>query len=289
MDKKKQKLMIGIAVLIVGGFLVFNMTAPVQQAPVQQAAAQQRSAPAPVQYMPVVFAKKDIVKGSLILEEMVKMKNVPANTVKEEDLTSLDYAVGKVSTVDIVVGERVTKGRVMVRPSEAKLSKKVPDGKRAVTIPIDALASLEGMIKPGDRVDVVGNFPFQQKQPVIVAMFEDVLVLAVGRVMAEYAAQGGYKSITMALAPEEAHLLLFATQIGKLTLLLRSPLDSKKARVNEPITMDKLWSKLFNISEEQKQEAAARAMEVEAQQRAQQEAQQQQQPQINFYSGGKRN
>ena len=106
--------------------------------------------------------------------------------------------------------------------------------------------------------------------------------------MAEYAAQGGYKTITMALKPKEAHLTLYATQMGKLNLLLRSPLDSKKVRATDPITMDKLWATLFNVSAEQQAAADAAA----AKQRAAAEAaavQNAPEPEIQIYSGGRQN
>lgn len=285
MEKKKLNLIIGAVIMIVGVFLALNMMNEQQPAPSPQAGQpqQQRSPRAP-QYAEVVVAKKDIPKGSLVTEEYVKTKKVAVQTIGKEDMFELDQAIGKVSTVNIVVGERITKGRVEVKPPEDKLAFRVPDGHRAVTIPIDALASLEGMIKPGDRVDIIGTFPFQNKQPVVVPMFEDVIILATGRTMAAYASQGGYKSITMALKSNEAQILLFATQLGKLNLLLRSPLDSATSRVKEPLTMDKLWAALFNVSMQQQQQA--------------QQGQQPQQPmtaepiekepEIEIFSGGSR-
>lgn len=256
MDKKKLNLIIAGLIILVGGFLAMNMMGPKPEPmPPQggQVPAQSARPQAP-QYSQAVFAKRDIPKGSLITEDMVKAKRIPAHTQGADDILYDSHVIGKVATVNIVIGEKITKGRVQVKPSEMKLAMKVPDGKRAVTIPIDKLASLEGMIKPGDNVDIVGTFPFQNQQPVVVPMFENVLILAVGRTMTEYAAQGGYGTITMALTQKESTLLLYSTQLGKLNLLLRSPLDSKKSQVKEAITMDKLWATLFNVSQQQQSE-----------------------------------
>lgn len=256
MDKKKLNLIIAALILIVGGFLAMNMMAPKEEPMPQQAQQQQQERPRPKapQYSQAVFAKRDIPKGTLITEEFIKVKKIPAHTQGGDDILYDSHVVGKVATVNIVIGEKITKGRVQVKPSEMKLARKIPDGKRAITIPIDKLASLEGMIKPGDSVDIIGTFPYQNKQPVVVPMFENVPILAVGRTMTEYAAQGGYASITMALNQKESTLLLYATQLGKLNLLLRSPLDSKKSQVKEPITLEKLWGTLFNVSQQQQQQ-----------------------------------
>jgi pilus assembly protein CpaB len=253
-DKKKLNLALGGVILLIGGYLAMTMMNGPQQ---EQGAPQempQQQAPQEIPMGLVVVASKDIPKGTLVLGEMIKQKRVPGQMIGPEDLEGPEYAIGKVATVDIVVGEQITRPKLMVKPSEMKLSLKVPDGKRGLTIPIDKLASLENMIKPGDKVDVIGTFPFQNQQPVVVPMFEDVLILAVGRTMAEYAAEAGYETITMALSSKEATLLLFATQLGKLNLLLRSPLDTKTSRVKEPITLEKLWATLFNINVQQQQE-----------------------------------
>jgi len=252
MDKKKLNLIIGFGILMVGGFIVVNMMGS-QQEVVEEAPQPPPQPNIEPQLGMVVIARKDILKNTLITADEVKMKQAYEHEIKPDEYRSIDHVVGKVATVDIIVGERITRGRVMLKPSEQSLSGKVPDGKRAITIPIDKIASLEGMIKPNDRLDVIGMFSFGEKQQVVVPMFEDILVLAVGRTMAAYAAEGGYSTITIALEPKQATLLIFAMQLGPapLRMLLRSPTDSQKSPTKEPVTMETLWATLFNVQQQQ--------------------------------------
>jgi len=250
MDKKKLNLILGAVLLLGAAFFAVTSMTPQQEEPAQTQ-TQAPTPPPPPQLTSVVVARKDIPKNTLITADEVKQKQTYMHELKPDDYQSIDHVIGKVATVDIIVGEKITRGRVMVKPSEQSLSMKVPEGKRALTIPIDKIASLEGMIKPNDRLDIIGKFAFGQNQSVVVPMFEDILVLAVGRTMAAYAAEGGYTSITVALEPDQGPLLIFALQLGQVQMLLRSPTDSQKSKVKMPVTMETLMATLFNVQQQQ--------------------------------------
>jgi pilus assembly protein CpaB len=120
------------------------------------------------------------------------------------------------------------------------LSTKVPKGKRAITVPVDNISSVGGMIRPGDHVDVMGMVPLpamtadgkQVTQMTTMPLFQDVLVLAVGQEFTNV--PGGEKKervlspvITLALQPQEANLIAFVQEQGKIRLILRSPEDTQ--------------------------------------------------------------
>ena len=117
----------------------------------------------------------------------------------------------------------------------APFSVKTPPGKRALTINIDSLSAVGGLINSGDFVDIIAqlNVPGTQPQEVISVLFQNIQVLAVG---SNYAPLGstqiydvqqraGSLYVTLALDPEEASLLTFARTKGKLQLTLRPPQD----------------------------------------------------------------
>lgn len=118
-----------------------------------------------------------------------------------------------------------------------------PPGKRALTVNIDSLAAVGGLVNPGDYVDVIAHLkmpdgPDPEKKPVDVTtvLFQDIQVLAVGTNFKPvdnaltYVAQQKSKSlkVTLALTPEEAALLAFSESNGKLQLSLRSPTEQGK-------------------------------------------------------------
>lgn len=110
-----------------------------------------------------------------------------------------------------------------------------------------------GMIKPGDYVDVIATIPVpvqtpdgkQTIQAAVVPLFQNILVLAIDQQLSavesetkpRYATQQpapaptqpGAPStfITLALTPQEANLMSFVQEQGKIRLSLRSPADSR--------------------------------------------------------------
>jgi len=118
------------------------------------------------------------------------------------------------------------------KPTQTSLALKIPAGKRAVTVTIDSLAAVGGLINAGDFVDVIAqlNVPSQDtdKKTVTAMIFQGLQVLAVNTNLEEpgsYAEQQMAASlkITFAVDPQEAGLLAFADKNGTLELALRSP------------------------------------------------------------------
>jgi len=207
----------------------------------------------------VVVAKKDIPAKTKISSNMLALVRISSKRLEPEALTSIDSVVGKIAKRDIIEGEQIKASLLMIPGSQKTLSLKIPEGKRAITIPVDKISSIEGMIKPGDSVDIVGSFsipvPTQGgktvNQTMVVPMFENVLVLAVGAKVEAVSLGKERKepptTITLALTPEQASLITYATEIGKIKLLLRSKFDTQAVFKKEPITIDKLWEKLLGI------------------------------------------
>ncbi len=130
--------------------------------------------------------------------------------------------------------------QVIRKPS---LALKTPVGKRAVTVRIDSLAAVGGLLNAGDFVDVIAelNVPSQDsdKKTVTAMIFQGLQVLAIntneddpGAYVEQQAA--GYLKITFAVDPQEAGLLSFANKNGNLELALRSPddTDHQKLKAN---------------------------------------------------------
>ncbi|MBF0511601.1 MAG: Flp pilus assembly protein CpaB [Candidatus Omnitrophica bacterium] len=130
-----------------------------------------------------------------------------------------------------------TRPAVMRKPS---LALKTPAGKRAVTIKIDSLAAVGGLINPGDFVDVIAqlNVPAQDmdKKAVTAMIFQGLQVLAVNTNEEDLGAYDEQQAalflkITVAVDPQEAGLLAFAEKNGTMELALRSPNDTDHTMV----------------------------------------------------------
>jgi len=120
------------------------------------------------------------------------------------------------------------------------LALKTPVGKRAVTVMVDSLAAVGGLLNAGDFVDVIGELsvPAQDtdKKTVTAMIFQDLEVLAVNTNLddpGDYDDQQAAAAlkITFAVDPQEAGLLAFANKNGRLELALRSPDESNHQKV----------------------------------------------------------
>jgi pilus assembly protein CpaB len=155
-------------------------------------------------------------------------------------------------------GEQITLSKLSYTRQAGGLAEATPVGKRAITVSVDNLSSLAGMIKPGDYVDVIAMIPVPATgtdgkpttQTAVLPLFQNVLVLAVGQEIGQViSAESRYKQaersepsplITLALSPQEANLIAFVQEQSKIRLVLRSPADSKI----EPVQITS-WDTLF--------------------------------------------
>jgi pilus assembly protein CpaB len=220
---------------------------------------QQKQVPPQSEKTQVLIATQDIPQGTAIAEEMVNFKTVPVDFVEPGALKSLEDAVGKISAVVIMSGEQILATK-LVPPSPPKpvpakpqidrtLAGKMPLGTRAFTLDLDAAASVGGMVKPGDHIDVVASF---SNPPITLTLLEDILVLAVGQetvsVRTEEEQTGQLKSvdaevgingaITLALSPQQVQKLGVAMEHGKIQLTLRPWREAKE--IIAPIGQNKL-------------------------------------------------
>ncbi|MFA6358269.1 MAG: Flp pilus assembly protein CpaB [Candidatus Omnitrophota bacterium] len=268
-EKQKLILISGIVLGIVA-ILMTKMYLDQQQ---QEAQTKAKQAIANMQanQTAVLISKQDIPEGSVIEPGMLETAIVPTKFVQPQAVTSLDRISGMVTVAPISKGEQVSLSKLTAnrKSSGGDLSGVTPSGKRAISILVDNIASLSGMIKPGDYVDVLATLqiPVQGQdgqvtsQVAVVPLFQNILVLAVGSdtgsvstssgrryVEKESSSGGGNSLITLALGPQEANLITFVQEQGKIRLVLRSPADARVEAI-PPAS----WETLFQYIMPQKQ------------------------------------
>ncbi len=205
----------------------------------------------PPELVRVIVARTNIARGTIIKASHLAYKKLPKEAVEPNAYLSPSQVIGKKASVDMVAGEQITSSKLTSKQQGRTLSMKTPVGLRAITIPIDRFSSFEGLINPGNFVDVIGIFKIPQKvgdrvitQNVIVPLFQNVRVLAVGPNIFEGGKSQKADTVTLALLPEQAELLAFAIEEGQIRLIMRSPLDSEMKPL-PPMSMDTLWQLIF--------------------------------------------
>jgi len=258
MQKQKISLIIGIILALIA--VAMTKVYIDQQRIAVQEKAKKTLAQIQASQVAVLVAKNDIPKGASISPDMLETAVVISQYRQSDAASSLDRVAGMVTAVPIPKGDQITLNK-LTSPKQmgaGALAEVTPVGKRAITISVDNMASLAGMLKPGDYVDVVASVPVpvqtaegkQASQVAVMPLFQNVLVLAVGQDTGSVSAGGSrYKKeekkemsplITLALNPQEANLMAFVQEQGKVSLTLRSPADSQIQPV-QPAS----WEALF--------------------------------------------
>jgi pilus assembly protein CpaB len=217
----------------------------------------------------VLIAKQDIAKGAAIGAEMLETTVVPNKFVQPQAVTSLDRVSGMMVVAPISKGEQITFSKLVSakQATGGDLAGLTPAGKRAVAVTVDNMSSLSGMLKPGDYVDVIATLQVplqgpegqQTNQMAVMPLFQNVLVLAIGRntgtmqgPTGRYAKEefsGGPVLVTLALSPQEASFAAFVQEQGKIRFTLRSPADAGVEQVI-PANMNTLFQYLMPQSPE---------------------------------------
>jgi Flp pilus assembly protein CpaB len=120
-----------------------------------------------------------------------------------------------------------------------RLSEKIDlkTNQRAFTIPLTNETSLERSIRPGDRVDLILTFTKTEVSPaaragapavagqklVTTPLLENVYVLFTGRYGSGSSVE--YTTMTVQVSGEEAQLIIWGLNQGRLSVLLRNPKD----------------------------------------------------------------
>lgn len=154
-------------------------------------------------------------------------------------------------------------------PRAKGLSSDVKRQMRAMSINVNGAASVSGMIKPNDHVDVIGTFNFPDDEgkikrgdPVTCTILQNVLVLATGKDTSksqsrELGMVGGsnYSTVTLEVSPREAEMLAFAEQIkGRLILTLRNRNDTSSEKELPQVDYVKIRQEMeeLNLKRQQK-------------------------------------
>lgn len=194
----------------------------------------------------VVVAAMKIPAHAHIVPAMLTVVQKPADQVDPQALANPSDALGQIAMADIPLNAPVLAGE-LVRPSTPPPDQLiVRDGMRAVTISIDQVKGLAGLLRPGDHVDVIAAPPRGPGTPAAYTIVRDARVLAVGSMVSsagpQMAQPGGSPvpqptpnvniptTATLEVTPEQANLVASADINAVLRLALRSPKEPQNSQ-----------------------------------------------------------
>jgi pilus assembly protein CpaB len=177
-----------------------------------------------------IVAARDLPAGTRLVSDHLAVRGFPAQWVGSDTLPAVRHGEleGRVLTAPVRAGDAVTPAHVH-QPQPA-FSAHLAPGRRAITLPVDQVNSLSGLLRPGDLVDLYVSFDHQRKR-LTAPLLQGMPVLATGRETRAGDPEGhGYSTVTLDAAPDEVVKLVAARQAGTLTAILRHPEDVQADR-----------------------------------------------------------
>jgi len=231
-------ILIVFALLITGSTIWFVRNWVGQQnQPVDETAQVQ-----PVQVDPkiqILVAATNMPAGTLVQEKHLKWQPWPdGDDIEEmyivENDRTLEEFIGTVVRQGVNAGEPVTDSRMVKPGQQGFLAAVLNPGTRAVSIPVDATTGIAGFVFPGDRVDVILTHGIvqasegeadgtQSSRRASETVLTDVRIVAMDQSTNDQEGEAAIRRIaTLEVSPKQAEVVAVATQLGQLTLSLRS-------------------------------------------------------------------
>jgi pilus assembly protein CpaB len=175
---------------------------------------------------PVVMATRDLALGEIIERSALDVKELPERYIEERHIEAqdLERVLGARVTSTVHGGGALLWSDLDTAQEGRALAGLVRVGMRAFALPEQDLG-FGGLLRPGDRVDVV--FAPVPSGPEAQVLISNALVLTVGGNLGqgEEGAQWGDR-VTLSVSPEQANLLTQREGLGRLRLALRNPEDA---------------------------------------------------------------
>ena len=251
----------------------------------------------------VVVASQDIAAGTRITEDMVRVRDMSADAVVPQALTTTETVVGSVARFPITADEQILSNRVatggITVPSGEKvpLNYIVPEGKRAISINVEQVISAGGLVLPGDFVDVImvadirSNLPPPLNESKLsMTILQNLEVLAVDQTVADVVPESSgdgttgtdgdgtvsqrvpidrpdpnpdASTVTLSVTPSEAQVLALADEKASLRLSLRPFGEEEQASVSAVSDFEIVSLPVFESLIRTWQELAPRIKEVQ--------------------------
>jgi len=210
--------------MLVRSFLA-QKTAEVEAAPLARAVAPQKS---------VLVARNAIARGQILKPQDFSWQVWPEGGIDRNYIQAgtkpAEAFSGWVARDPFAPGEPITDAKIVSPGSRGFLAAALAPGMRAVSVPVTATSGISGFVFPGDQVDILithslpaagGNEASHRASETVL---HDVRVIAVDQKLdskGNNEAQVAHTA-TLEVTPKQSEIISVATEMGKLSLSLRS-------------------------------------------------------------------
>lgn len=231
MNTRRNWIVLGVA-LVLGAAAAFLSLSYLNK----QKAALAARANQTTEMVAVLVAKRPLSRGDALTGQTVAVRDVPKEyahslALKPGDFEAVD---GQLLAYPLRPGEQVLSAAIVGGANA--FSTRVEPGRRAVTLPVDEISSISGLVEPGDLIDLMLTLPNTGKRVAPIPILDGVEVMATGQRQMNDPRTGEtrrYSTVTLNTTPDQARNVIAAREMGKLTALLRNRKDRPAGAVHE--------------------------------------------------------
>src|SRR5579863_7494342 len=188
--------------------------------------------------VPVLVAKQEIGAGMKLEASQVAFEDWPRDNVPLGAVTAVAQYEERALKVRAYPGDVILQAKLGGK-GEYGASTTIHKGLRVVTVPVNMTSVHSGMIRPGDRIDVLCTYTVRRHNSVEISRTKTVLefieVFAIDRMRegegSDSSKGAKAENLSVLVTPEQAHVLMLASSKGKLQMALRNGEDKEHAQV----------------------------------------------------------
>lgn len=181
----------------------------------------------------VVVTANDLPAGATVDSANLVFRDVPKAYLHRDVIPAAQWKQysGRLARASLSAGAPLLTSQLLDPGSDA-FAQVLEPGKRALTVPVDQISSISGLLSPGDRVDVLFTLSGKSIEQTF-PLLKDIRVLATGFTTEDaieltnlaVKAPQRFTTVTLLVSPEEAARITHARSVGSLNVVLRADGD----------------------------------------------------------------
>jgi len=189
----------------------------------------------------VIVAKQKLSHGDELTSSNVKTIKWQADAVPAGFFSSNDTLLNKngkrIALLTIEPNEPILASKITGPGVKASLAAMLTEGKKAVTIRVNDVFGVAGLILPNDRVDVLWTMTRPEgkleKEPFTELLLKEVRVLAIDQRFSDDTKKSKVaKAVTIEVDLEQAQKVILGSKTGSLHLALRGVISPDQEKIN---------------------------------------------------------
>jgi pilus assembly protein CpaB len=227
---RARTLILFLVALVLAGGTALLVRSFLAQKTVAEAEALARPA-APQKF--VLVAKGAIVRGQILRPQDLSWQVWPEGGIDKNYIQvgtrTADSFTGWVARDPFAAGEPISDAKIVSPGSRGFLAAVLRPGMRAISVPVTATSGISGFVFPGDQVDILithqlaGTGGNDAQHKAAETVLHDVRVIGIDQKLDSKSGEALVAhTATLEVTPKQSEMIAVASEIGKLSLSLRS-------------------------------------------------------------------